>query len=85
MKEPAPTPYEIIARNIKVKLALRVKGSIWTSAEDNVIYVSIICDGFTYKTTKIIKDLESTDSTSVSENIYKSYRKFIMKKFFTFD
>ena len=85
MREPELTPYEIIARNIKVKLALRVKGSIWTTTTDNQITISIACLGLVYNKTEIIKDLNSTDSTLMSENIYKSYRKFIMKKFFTFD
>ena len=85
MREPELTPYEIIARNIKVKLALRVKGSIWTEANNNEIFVSISCQGLIYNKSEIIKDLNTVDSSVMSENIYKSYRKFIMKKFFTFD
>ena len=85
MKEPELTPYEIIARNIKVKLALRIKGSIWVTAADNQITFSTACHGIIYNQTLTIKDLNEADSTLMSENIYKSYRKFIMKKFFTFD
>lgn len=85
MREPELTPYDIIARNIKVKLALRVKGTVLTNVTDNQIAICIACQGIVYNKTVIIKDLNSTDSTLMSENIYKSYRKFIMKKFFTFD
>ena len=85
MREPELTPYEIIARNIKVKLALRIKGSIFTTVTDNQITINIAIYGIVYSKTEIIKDLNSTDSSVMSENIYKSYRKFIMKKFFTFD
>lgn len=85
MREPELSPYEIIARNIKVKLALRIKGTIVTSTINNQITISIACQGIAYSMSEIIKDLNSTDSSVMSENIYKSYRKFIMKKFFTFD
>ena len=85
MREPELSPYEIIARNIKVKLALRIKGTIVTSTINNQITISIACQGIAYNKTEIIKDLNNTDSSVMSENIYKSYRKFIMKKFFTFD
>ena len=85
MREPELTPYDIIARNIRVKLALRVKGIVYAEANDKEIFVSIGCQGIIYNKSEIIKDLNSVDSSVVSENIYKSYRKFIMKKFFTFD
>lgn len=85
MRERELTPYEIIARNIKVKLALRVKGIVYAEANGNEIFVSIGCQGLIYNKSEIIKDLNSVDSSVMSENIYKSYRKFIMKKFFTFD
>ena len=85
MRVPELTPYEIIARNIKVKLALRIKGTIVTSTINNQITISIACQGIAYNNSEIIKDLNSVDSSVMSENIYKSYRKFIMKKFFTFD
>lgn len=85
MSERELTPYEIIARNIKVKLALRVKGIVYAEANNNEIFVSIGCHGLIYNRSEIIKDLNSTDSSVMSENIYKSYRKFIMKKFFTLD
>ena len=85
MREPELTPYEIIARNIRVKLALRVKGIVYAEANNNEIFVSIGCQGIIYNHSEIIKDLNNTDSSVMSENIYKSYRKFIMKKFFTFD
>lgn len=85
MREPELSPYEIIARNIKVKLALRIKGTIVTSTINNQITISIACQGIAYNNSEIIKDLNSVDSSVMSENIYKSYRKFIMKKFFTFD
>lgn len=85
MREPALTPYEIIARNVKVKLALRVKGLMAVIAMGNEIRVIIECHGLTFRHSEIIKDLNSIDSTLMSENIYKLYRKFIMKKFFTFD
>ena len=85
MREPELTPYEIIARNIKVKLALRVKGTIIASTMNNQITIFIACQGIHYNKTETIKDLNDADSSVMSENIYKSYRKFIMKKFFTFD
>lgn len=85
MREPAPTPYEIIARNIKVKLALRVKSPITVYTEGHEIYISIGRCEFRYSTTLLIKDLNEADSSVMSENIYNSYRKFIMRKFFTFD
>ena len=85
MRESELTPYEIIARNVRVKLALRIKGLILVLARNEVITVTIVCEGLTFNKTVIIKDLNSADSSVMSENIYKSYRKFIMKKFFTFD
>lgn len=85
MNKPELTPFEIIGRNVKVKLALRVKGTVITNVVDNQITISISNNGLVYNKTEIIKDLNSTDSSVMSENIYKSYRKFIMKKFFTFD
>lgn len=85
MRERELTPYEIIARNIKVKLALRVKGTVYAEANNNEVFISIGCQGIIYNKSEIIKDLNDTDSSVMSENIYKSYRKFIMKKFFTFD
>lgn len=85
MREPELTPYEIIARNIRVKLALRIKGEILVHAKVNVIHVNIRCCDITYNELYIINDLNSVDSSVMSENIYNSYRKFIMKKFFTFD
>lgn len=85
MREPELTPHEIIARNIKVKLALRVKGTIYAEGTNDGIFISIGCHGLIYNYSEVIKDLNSVDSSVMSENIYKSYRKFIMKKFFTFD
>lgn len=85
MKEQELTPYEIIARNIRVKLALRIKGTICVTVTNNQIHVEIACYTVFFRCDEIIKDLNSADSTVMSENIYKSYRKFIMKKFFTFD
>ena len=85
MREPELTPYEQIARNIRIKLALRVKGTIYANVTGNQIEVSIVIYGISFSKTVTITDLNNTDSTLMSENIYKSYRKFIMKKFFTFD
>jgi hypothetical protein len=79
------TPYEIIARNIKVKLAMRVRGDVWATACKNQITVAITLNGETYGITRTITDLNNTDSTELSEIIYKSYRKYIFKKYFTFD
>jgi hypothetical protein len=79
------TIYEIIARNIKVKLAMRVRGKVWTITDNNVITVGITQNADTYTSIIQITDLNDTDSTAVSENIYRDYRKNILKKFFTFD
>lgn len=79
------TPYEIIARNIKVKLVMRVRGKVWTMVNDNQITVGISLNGDTFSITRTITDLNNTDSSDLSENIYKAYRKYIFKKYFTFD
>ena len=79
------TPYEIIARNIKVKLVMRVRGNVWTMVNNNQITVGITLNGDTFSMTRTITDLNNTDSNELSEIIYKSYRKYIFKKYFTFD
>ena len=79
------SPYEIIARNIKVKLVMRVRGNVWTMVNNNQITIGITLNGDTFSITRTITDINNTDSNELSEIIYKSYRKYIFKKYFTFD
>ena len=78
------SPYVCIARNLKMKLALRLNADITcTPKYNNKIEVTIKNIYFTYKTILTIDDLSTVSSDYLSDHVYKLYRREILSKFFT--
>lgn len=78
-------PYVLVARNVRIKLALRVQGEIKTYVDTDYM-LTVIINNFNieYKYNLKQYDIKTVSSDEIAETIYKDYRKFILKKFFTF-
>lgn len=77
------SPISVLARNLKMKLALRVNANVETTLDNNEIIVNINNNYLSYKNNLTANDIHNTTSDDLTTIIMKDYRNFVMKKFFT--
>lgn len=77
------SPISVLARNLKMKLALKVNANVETTLDNNEIIVNINNNYLSYKNNLTVKDIHNTTSDDLTTIIMKDYRNFVMKKFFT--
>lgn len=77
------SPISVLARNLKIKLALKVNANVETTLDNNEIIVNINNNYLSYKNNLNVNDFKNTTSDDLTKIIMKDYRNFVMKKFFT--
>lgn len=84
MRKPE-SPYDRLALNIKIKLALRVRGEVTTKAityPNGIVQISVKI-GQTYQHLTRTIDLNNDTSDILANEIYRRYYKIIFHKYFT--
>lgn len=84
MKQPE-SPYDRLALNIKIKLALRVRGEVTVKAityPNGIVQLSVKI-GQTYNYLSRAIDLNTDTSDLLANEIYRRYYKNIFHKYFT--
>lgn len=77
------SPLAVLARNLKMKLAIKVNANVETTLDNDEILVQINNSYISYKNNLSVKDFNDTTSDDLAKIVMKDYRNFVMKKFFT--